>query len=406
MKYALSHALRRCALALALCLSLTPAAALAEAITTYDGLLAAADAAQDGDVLELSGVIVAGAAPLSAPRRIVLRPAQGGSAEIKGLQLDDADVAFDGLTLSGGLRVSGESYVDLTGDTFVRGASGQTAVSFEGNGSLTVERGASVQGGAGASAVCVRAEGGDVHVAVYGALQGGGGDGDGGSGLQLENLAGDSTVVVSGEVSGGSGLGIGGNAINLYSFGGEASAVLAGVARGGSGRVGGSGVQIVGLSGSASVALSGSVSGAGGEDFGGDSLVVMSAQAGASVSVAGQLTAGNVPDTGERPGAALRIVDEESGQRVSIQGAQLRDGEIIPLGAATATPAPTATPQPTPVPGITASVPVHTLAPSPSPAPTQTPEATPEPSEVPEPTPALSAEPTQNPATPSEANNG
>ena len=39
MKYALSHALRRCALALALCLSLTPAGALAEAITTYDGLM-------------------------------------------------------------------------------------------------------------------------------------------------------------------------------------------------------------------------------------------------------------------------------------------------------------------------------------------------------------------------------
>src|SRR5699024_4801221 len=53
MKYALSHALRRCALALALCLSLTPAAALAEAITTYDALVEAAAAAQDGDVLEL-----------------------------------------------------------------------------------------------------------------------------------------------------------------------------------------------------------------------------------------------------------------------------------------------------------------------------------------------------------------
>ena len=60
MKYALSHALRRCALALALCLLLTPAAALADAVTTYDALVEAAAAAQDGDVIELSGVIVAG----------------------------------------------------------------------------------------------------------------------------------------------------------------------------------------------------------------------------------------------------------------------------------------------------------------------------------------------------------
>lgn len=421
---------RKCA-ALMLTLLFLPSIALAGAITTYDDLVAAAATAADGDVLLLEGEIVAGGRALSSARRVVLKSVEGGEAEIKGLQLSDADVAFSGVLLSGGLRVSGESYVELLPGTNVRGASGQDAVFFEGIGSLTIESGATVQGGKAANAVTVRGSGGDVHVAVHGALHGGGGGADGGAGLQVENLSGASSVVVSGDVRGGTASGIGGNAVNLYSLGGETNAILAGEVRGGDGRVGGSAVQIVGLTDSVNAALGGSAVGGNGSDFGGDTVVVMNVQSGASVTVAGSLSAGNVPETGERPGVSLRIVDEISANHVSIEGAHLRDGEIVPAGVETPTPEPTATPMPTPVPGITASVPVATLppiqttepeelaTPEPTEAPTETPtqEPTEAPTEAPtqEPTNAPTAEPTQaptetptqepsqEPATPSEA---
>ena len=420
---------RKCA-ALMLTLLFLPSIALAGEITTYDDLVAAAATAADGDVLLLEGEIVAGGRALSSARRVVLKSVEGGEAEIKGLQLSDADVAFSGVLLSGGLRVSGESYVELLPGTNVRGASGQDAVFFEGIGSLTIESGATVQGGKAANAVTVRGSGGDVHVAVHGALHGGGGA-DGGAGLQVENLSGASSVVVSGDVRGGTASGIGGNAVNLYSLGGETNAILAGEVRGGDGRVGGSAVQIVGLTDSVNAALGGSAVGGNGSDFGGDTVVVMNVQSGASVTVAGSLSAGNVPETGERPGVSLRIVDEISANHVSIEGAHLRDGEIVPAGVETPTPEPTATPMPTPVPGITASVPVATLppiqttepeepvTPDPTEAPTETPtqEPTEAPTEAPtqEPTNAPTAEPTQaptetptqepsqEPATPSEA---
>lgn len=423
----LSH---RCA-ALMLTLLLLPSIALAGAITTYDDLVEAAATAEDGDVLLLEGEIVAGGRALSSARRVVLKSVEGGEAEIKGLQLSDADIAFSGVVLSGGLRVSGESYVELLPGTSVRGASGQDAVYFEGIGSLTIESGASVRGGKAANAVTVRGSGGDVHVAVHGELHGGGGA-DGGAGLQVENLAGASSVVVSGDVRGGAASGIGGNAVNLYSLGGETNAILAGDVRGGDGRVGGSAVQIVGLTDSVNAALGGSAVGGNGSDFGGDTVVVMNVQSGASITVAGSLSAGNVPETGERPGVSLRIVDEISAGHVSLEDAHLRDGEIVPAGVETPTPEPTATPMPTPVPGITASVPVATLPPDeaepdgeptgtptaePTGAPTQTPTQAPTQAPTQEPTGAPTAEPTrapteaptqeptptQAPATPSEA---
>ena len=408
--------------ALFMALLLVPSISLAGVITTYEDLVAAAASAADGDVLVLEGEITADTKALTSARRVVLKPVEGGEAEIKGLKVSDADLAFSGIVLSGGLRVSGESYIELLPGTLVRGASGQEAVLFEGTGSFTVDSGATVQGGKSANAVTVKGKGGDVHIAVHGDVQGGDGDEDGGAGLQVENLAGVSSVVVSGDVRGGSGSGIGGNAVNLYSLSGETSAILGGSTRGGDGRVGGNAVQIVGLGGSANAALGGRASGGDGTDFGGDTLVVMNVQSSAAVSVAGSLSAGNIPESGERPGVSLRIVDEQSTQHVTLEDAHLRDGEIIPEGVETPTPEPTATPMPTPVPGITASVPVATLPPHvttepeapavPTPEPTQQPTEAPTGQPTQSPTEAPSQEPTQRPtaaptqeppATPSEA---
>ena len=381
--------------ALFLALLLVPSISLAGVITTYEDLVAAAASAADGDVLVLEGEITADTKALTSARRVVLKPVEGGEAEIKGLKVSDADLAFSGIVLSGGLRVSGESYIELLPGTLVRGASGQEAVLFEGTGSFTVDSGATVQGGKSANAVTVKGRGGGVPVASPGDVGGGVGDEDGGAGLQVENLAGVSSVVVSGDVRGGSGSGIGGNAVNLYSLSGETSAILGGNTRGGDGRVGGNAVQIVGLGGSANAALGGRATGGDGTDFGGDTLVVMNVQSSAAVSVAGSLTAGNIPESGERPGVSLRIVDEQSTQHVTLEDAHLRDGEIIPEGVETPTPEPTATPMPTPVPGITASVPVATLPPLVTTVPEEPAEPTPEPTQ--QPTEAPTGQPTQSP---------
>ena len=89
--------------------------------SSYSELLALAERASSGDTLLISGDIWAGFdQPLSSQAQLFLRGANNSS--ISALSLHDANIVVSNLTIDGGLRISGASYVQLERGVTVRGA--------------------------------------------------------------------------------------------------------------------------------------------------------------------------------------------------------------------------------------------------------------------------------------------
>lgn len=125
------------------------------------------------------------------------------------------------------------------------------------------------------------------------------------------------------------------------------------------------------------VELSGRARGGDGASYGGDTVIAMNVTG--SLVLSGQFRGGDVSAAGERPGAAVLLLDAQTAEHTSMNNAQLEDGQILP-------PLSTATPEPTV---------------EPTPEPTQTPEPTDVP--TPAPTEAPADESDAQDATPGEA---
>ena len=399
------------ALVLSVCLIflVSPAAQAATLgpATSYAQLLELADAAGSGDVILVSGELSAkGQPPLSTQAFLHITSSAGTTATLLGMQLLNASVAFSSIDLADSLAITGTSHVELSGGVTVRGADGQSAVSFDGNGSLLLYPGSTVKGGKNGEGVVIRHRGGDFYAGIEGTIHGGSGH-TGGSGLTVSPLTDTGTLMISGSIHGGSGTAMGGHALNLYDLSGNAFITVAGSIQGGDGPVGGDGIQLVATRDNVNVGIQGTVSGGCGEDFGGDALILMNIGGASSVSLAGSLTGGDVTLSGAQPGVSLLVVGDSTSAHTHLGNCILQDGRD--LAAFYATPAPTSTPEPsvTPLPEITSSVedtavlatptPEHAAAPTETPAvqPTAAPTKTPAPQTTP--TAAPTAEPTATP---------
>lgn len=371
-----------CALAVSLALS-GASAALAN-IDSYSALLDAVSQASDDDILIITGVISAGESdpPLSSSANLIIRGAESASAELIGVRIDSMNVGFSNIAFPQGLEIQGNSNVQLMSGTLAQGNSGSSAITMTGSGTLQIDRGSAIIGGAnaggqGGDGILLYARDGGIALIVEGSVSGGSGR-NGGSALTLSGLSSQSSVSVGGVISGGEGTRIGGNAINLYDSTDSTSVRLSGTLTGGTGgRTGGSAVQIVNVSGAASVELSGSARGGDGAYYGGDTIVAMNVSG--SLVLSGQLRGGDVSSNGERPGAAVRLLDIQTTENTNLNNALIEDGQVLPTQA-----------PPVPAPVLTAA---PTAMPTAEPAvePTEAPAS--EPTETPAEEPALESEP-------------
>lgn len=380
--------------ALTLILAFTGTGSALAQIDSYSALLEAVSQASDDDILIISGTIEAQASdpPLRSDASLIIRGVENNPAELIGLRIDSMNVGFSNVQFSNGLDIQGDSHVRLMSGTRAQGASGLSAITMTGSGTLQIDRDSVVVGGAnagsqGGDGIVLSAHSGGLQVVIEGDVSGGEGR-TGGNALTLSGLNDHSSADISGTLCGGEGSHTGGNAINLYDFSDAASVSLSGLITGGSGgRTGGNAIQIVNVSDNAAVELSGRARGGDGASFGGDTVIAMNVTG--SLVLTGQFRGGDVSSTGERPGAAVLLLDAQTTENTTLAGAQLEDGQVLP---------PSATPEPSPEP--TPDSTPEQLTPALSPEPT--PELTPEPTR--EPTDAPSAEPDDEVvATPDEA---
>lgn len=390
-------------------LCLLCASALGETLgpaTDYAQLLALAAQATDGDVILLSGEIVADAqTPLNTQAAITLRSSEDAPATLRGLRLNDAQISATDIRFEDSLTIRGTSHVELGSGVSVTGAAGQTGLSFDGNGSLILYPDCVVTGGEGGEGVTINHQGGDFYAGIEGTVTGGCGQ-SGGSGLTISRLCDAGALMISGSISGGSGSTYGGHALNLYDLSGSAFVTVTGTLTGGEGHIGGDGIQLVSTTGNANVGIYGTVTGGNGQSYGGDALILMNMGGASSASLSGSLTGGNVTESGAQPGSSLLVVGSGTASRTHVGDCHLKDGMDLSILDATPTPLPTEEPDITPLPEITSSVEdFEALAtPAPTPAPEQTPDQDSLPTEAPaeettpEPTIEPSIEPTAFPA--------
>ena len=362
----MTRSLRAFVVALALILALTCAGSALAQIDSYSALLEAVSQAHDGDVLIISGVICPHESdqPLRSDASIVIRGAEDSPARLVGVRIDSMTVGFSNVEFSQGLEIQGNSRVQLMSGTRADGASGLSAITMTGSGTLQIDRDSVVTGGAnagnqGGDGVTLLAENGPLQVVIEGEVAGGEGR-TGGNALTLSGLKDDSIVTIGGTLLGGEGSRTGGNAINLYDFSDTASVSLSGIINGGDGgRTGGNAIQIDNVSDGATIELSGSARGGNGASFGGDTVIAMNVTG--SLVLSGQFRGGDVSASGERPGSAVLLLDTQTTEHTTLSNAQLEDGQILP---------PPTTPEPSPEP---TQAPMQ--EPEPSPEPTQEPEA-------------------------------
>lgn len=338
------------ALALCLCfLTLFPGCGLCQTlgpVQSYDELAELASQAASGDVLLVSGDIeAADGEPLGTQSSVRIRSSQDGRASICALTLQDADVGFDNLDLTGSLRVEGHSSVHLSGDVAVTGASGLPGILFSGNGSLLVDEGASVTGGTGSAGITVSHSGGDFYGEIGGTVCGGAGE-TGGAGMEVSPLGDAGVMMISGQISGGAGRSMGGHAVNLYDLSGNAFVTVSGTLSGGQGQVGGNGMEIVAARGNVFVGVDGEVTGGAGKDFGGNAMMLMNLEESSSVLLSGSLKGGDVTGVNTQPGTSLLIVGDNTSLHASVNGCLLDDGMRIAQAQTSVTPSPAVTPLP------------------------------------------------------------
>ena len=115
---------------------------------TIDDLRAMLEEAQDGDTLLLSGDIAMDAsAPLTSGSSVRFSSQEGETAVLRGIRLRDMSAAFSNIRFLDSLTVSGTSTVHLDRNVRVHGRSGQSALSFSGNGTLIIDPGCVIEGG-------------------------------------------------------------------------------------------------------------------------------------------------------------------------------------------------------------------------------------------------------------------
>ena len=306
-------------------------------VSSYDELRSAVACAQSGDTILLSGEISAESSePLSTSAFIHLKSETG--AVVRGLRLQDAALAFTGITLEDGLTVCGTSQISLGSGVTVSGADGSAALAFSGNGALIVERSCEIEGGAGAPGISIRHDGGEFYSSIEGCVTGGDGS-SGGAGMIVSPLKEGGAVMITGSIKGGSGTSVGGHALNLYDLSGNAYITVGGTLQGGDGAIGGDGIQLVSASDNVSVGISGQVKGGQGESYGGNALILMNAEDASSVNLSGHFSGGDAIGDGAQPGTSLNLVGDSAPLRTRIDNCILEDGKHL---------RPAAEPQPTP----------------------------------------------------------
>ncbi|MBR2942961.1 MAG: hypothetical protein IKB82_06135 [Clostridia bacterium] len=375
--------------------------------TSYPQLLEMAAAAQEGDVLLISGDFSAeGHSPLSTQVYLRIASSEGATATLRHMQIENAHIAFSNIELMDSLSVSGVSHIELTDSVRIKGAPGKSAILFDGSGALLVYPGCTVEGGESGDGISIHHRGGDFYAGIEGTVFGGSGI-TGGSGMTISPLSGFGTLMISGSVSGGHDQAVGGHALNLYDLSNNAFVTVSGTLQGGRGAAGGDGIQIVAARDNASIGIQGTVSGGRGEDFGGDALILMNVAGAATINLSGMLCGGDVTRAGGNPGMSLLVVSDTSAAHTRVGDCILQDGRD--LAALNATPEPTHTPEPqvTPLPEITSSVDDTAALATPTPAaptktpaaqPTAAPTAVPTIEPAPESTPPAPIEPTTSPA--------
>lgn len=408
------------ALALSICLMLTafcPAlAAQLGPASTYDDLLALAGSAAYGDTLLVSGTLIAVPThPLTTNNLIFIRGTDGAS--ILNLALDNASVIFSDLMLIDGLTITGESHVQFERGVSVLGSAGCSAISFTGSGALLLDPGSEAFGGEGAPGVHIAHTGGDLYISLDGKAVGGAGE-TGGAAAVIDPLGNSGAVMITGQLIGGAGSEFGGNALNLHNLHGNALITVDGQLTGGAGSIGGSGLQLITAEGSVNAGLGGRIVGGKGESYGGDAVMLMNVSGAASIALSGSLIGGDASGRNATPGQSLKLLGKTTAMHTIVGDCNLQDGRqiyssisvtplpTIPSEDAEATPTPETTPlpslEPTIKPSETPSV-KPTVKPSvaPSVEPTIKPSSTPtiEPTVEPtvEPTIEPSATPTVEP---------
>ena len=369
----------------------------------YGELLALAKQAKDGDILLVSGELMATEEALSSPA--LLQISGDGKAALHRLHVSDSSIVFTDLDLLDSFAISGISNIELRA-VRVEGAPGESGLSLVGGGTLLIDEDSEIIGGAGATGVSISQRGGDLYVSIEGSVSGGAG---GGSGMEVSPLDEYGTMMLAGNIRGGDGAMLGGTGLNLFDLSGNAFITVAGSVRGGKGAAGGAGLQIVSIGDTVSVGVNGDVRGGEGADYGGDALIVMDAVGASSVNLSGALIGGDVSRQGGAPGQSLLVVGD-SVAHTRVANCLLQDGEntfahvpaITPLPEITSSVdavEPLGTPEPVPTPEPTSA---PTDAPTPEPTDAPTPASTPKP-DTPAPTdaPELPEEtelPTESPA--------
>lgn len=393
------------ALALSICLMLAvfcPAlGAQLGPVSTYDDLLLLASSAANGDTLLISGTVIATpVVPLTTNVQIQIHGMD--DASLVSLALHNANVVFSNLTLTDGLTITGESYVQLEHGVSVLGSAGQRAVDFTGSGALLLDPGSEAFGGDSASGVQIAHTGGDLYISIDGKVVGGAGE-TGGTAVIIDPLGNSGAAMITGELIGGAGSEFGGNALDLHNLSGNALITVDGHLTGGAGSIGGSGLQLITAEDSVNAGLGGRIIGGTGKTYGGDAAMLMNVSGAASIALSGSLIGGNATAANATPGQSLKLLGKTTAMHTLVADCVLQDGQLV-YATSTITPLPeipssAEEPEATPVPEIK---PLPTLTPIDSVEPTVEPSATPtiEPTTTPtvEPTIDPTVEPTLEPS--------
>lgn len=371
-----------------LCFALPACAARLGPADSYEALLQLAAQAKEGDVLLVAGEISAEGRILS-PDKALRITSEGGRATISGLSLRNASLTFSNINLTNGLRITGDSHVQLASGVSVKGKEGKSGIDFSGSGALLLDPGSAVTGGEAADGVVICHTGGDLYISLDGSILGGAADA-GGSAVTIDPLGEYGALMVTGTLTGGQGTTLGGNALNLYNLSGNAYITVDGRLTGGQGTTGGCGLQLITASDSVTAGLRGQITGGQGRSFGGDAMILMNVTGSASIALSGALTGGNTSAADSIPGQSLQILGKNTALHTYLGEVVLQDGRQFSGSTAV-----------TPLPAITSSIDLIRPTPSPSPDDAQTPSVTPtaRPEETPEaaPAPEATASPSPSP---------
>lgn len=343
---------------------------------SYSELRMLAESARNGDVLLVTGEFSAeGEEPLGSSVLLHITSDRGKRAVVRHLSLSDISVSFSDIDLVDTLTIEGVSNVELLDGVTLIGAEGESGLVFNGSGTLLVDPGCQITGGAGAAGVTIAHQGGNFYASFEGDVRGGDGT-VGGTGMIVSPLQRDGTMMIEGNVRGGDGSAIGGSGLNLYNLSGNAFVTVAGNMRGGRGPAGGDGMQIVSMEDNVSVGISGRIYGGRGTNYGGDALMLMNAVGASSVNLTGAFAGGDATAQTGQPGQSLLIVGDSDNSHVRVGDCLLQDGEnTFEYNRAE--------PDVTPLPEITSSVDDVTPLETPTPEPVPTGDPTSEPTEGP-----------------------